>query len=247
MSPPGRPKGASSRTATREGAARGAAGDPTVDLVETRSAAGSPTRTTAVATRASRDKSLVSIVGPDVAPRPRESVPPTKRAARAADPSAAAREADDKPVKPLQKLDQSALRHVLGYHLSLADVPSKRLFFRYIGEPLKLRPVEFSLLVLVRDNREATQKQLGQALSLAAPNLTLLLDKLEERGLITRERSLQDRRAQHVRLTPAGDQLARAGHEASFAMEREWTRALSEAERAMLAELLRKMARLGPA
>ena len=36
-------------------------------------------------------------------------------------------------------LDQGALRHVLGYQISLADIPSKKLFFRYIGEPLRLR------------------------------------------------------------------------------------------------------------
>ena len=140
-------------------------------------------------------------------------------------------------------LDQGALRHVLGYQISLADIPSKKLFFRYIGEPLRLRPVEFSLLVLVRSNRDVTQKQLGQALSLSAPNLTLLLDKLEERGVLVRERSELDRRVQHVRLTPAGEDITRRALEASHPMEREWSRVLSDAEKAMLSELLQKIAK----
>lgn len=140
-------------------------------------------------------------------------------------------------------LDQAALKHVLGYQISLADIPSKKLFFKFIGEPLKLRPVEFSLLALVRHNRDVTQKQLGQALSLSAPNLTLLLDKLVERGLLARERSELDRRVQHVRLTPAGEDTTRRALEASHAMEREWSRFLSDAEKAMLSELLQKVAR----
>lgn len=141
-------------------------------------------------------------------------------------------------------LDQSVLRHVLGHHVSLADVPSKTLFFRHIGAPLGLRPVEFSLLVLVQANRDVTQTQLTHALALSAPNLTLLLDKLVERDLILRERSDSDRRVQHVRLTRDGAATARKALAASHEMEREWSRHLSAAEKAMLVELLQKVSRL---
>lgn len=158
-------------------------------------------------------------------------------------PNAADKDAHDGSAPSHHPLDQSALKHVLGYQISLADIPSKKLFFKYIGEPLKLRPVEFSLLVLVRGNRDVTQKQLGQALSLSAPNLTLLLDKLEERGVLARERSELDRRVQHVRLTPAGEDIAKRALEASHPMEREWSRFLSDAEKAMLTELLQKVAK----
>jgi DNA-binding MarR family transcriptional regulator len=146
---------------------------------------------------------------------------------------------DDAP----RPLDHGALDEVLGYQLSLADVPSKRLYFRHIGTPFRLRPVEYSLLVLVLSNgNDVTQKQLGQALSLPAPNLTILLDKLAERGLIARERSDIDRRVQHVRLTAQGARLAREAHACVPAMEREWAGLLSVEEKALLARLLRKMA-----
>ena len=146
---------------------------------------------------------------------------------------------DDAP----RALDHGALDAVLGYQLSLADVPSKRLYFKHIGEPFRLRPVEYSLLVLVLFNgNDVTQKQLGQALCLPAPNLTILLDKLAERGLIARERSEVDRRVQHVRLTDVGMRLAQAAHARVPAMEREWSGLLSAQEKALLARLLRKMA-----
>jgi DNA-binding MarR family transcriptional regulator len=145
-------------------------------------------------------------------------------------------------------LDHSALDAVLGYQLSLADVPSKQLYFRHIGERFKLRPVEYSLLVLVLSNgNDVTQKQLGQALALPAPNLTLLLDKLAERGLLARERSASDRRVQHVRLTAQGDKLARQAQARVPAMEREWLRVLKPEEKEVLAALLKKMAGRGGA
>jgi DNA-binding MarR family transcriptional regulator len=146
---------------------------------------------------------------------------------------------DDAP----RSLDHGVLDAVLGYQLSLADVPSKRLYFKYIGERFRLRPVEYSLLMLVLSNgNDVTQKQLGQALTLPAPNLTILVDKLAERGLLARERSDVDRRVQRVRLTAEGARLARAAHACVPAMEREWTRVLSADERSLLARLLRKMA-----
>ena len=159
--------------------------------------------------------------------------------AGAALPPVAAATQDDAP----RWLDHGALDEVLGYQLSLADVPSKRLFFKHIGGPFRLRPVEYALLVLVLSNgNDVTQKQLGRALSLPAPNLTILLDKLAERGLIARERSDVDRRVQHVRLTSQGTRLARAAHGCVPAMEREWAGRLNAQEKALLSGLLRKMA-----
>lgn len=140
-------------------------------------------------------------------------------------------------------LDATCLHHVLGYQLAQAEVPTRKIFFKHIGEPLQLRPVEFTILMLVLHNADVTQKQLAQALAVSAPNTTILLDRLEERELITRVRSEADRRAQHVRLTRKGQALAKKAHEVSLTMEQDLLRHLSEAERAILIELLQKVAR----
>lgn len=144
---------------------------------------------------------------------------------------------------PQPVLDQSCLAHVLGYQLARADVPIKKVFLKHIGQPLGLRPVEFTILLLIAHNAQVTQKQLAQTLAISAPNLTALLDRLAERGLLTRVRSEADRRLQHIHLTEAGQALARRAHEVSLTMERDLTRHLSEAERAILMELLEKVAR----
>jgi DNA-binding MarR family transcriptional regulator len=142
-------------------------------------------------------------------------------------------------------IDHSALGHLLGYAMARADVHVRPAFQACIGEPLQLRPVEFSLLVLLLSNEDVTQTRLTRALAMSAPNLTTLVDRLVERGLVERVRSEQDRRAQLVCLTAAGRALATRAHELSRTMEDEALCALSAAERAILLELLHRVGRSG--
>lgn len=139
-------------------------------------------------------------------------------------------------------LDQSCLDHLLGYRISLADIPTKRAFTARVGKPMNLRPVEFTILLLVAFNPGVTQKQLAQALALSAPNLTILIDRMADKRLLSRVRSETDRRAQNLHPTADGAALARRAHEASKTMESEVLAALTPGERAMLFELLSKVA-----
>jgi DNA-binding MarR family transcriptional regulator len=140
-------------------------------------------------------------------------------------------------------IDQSCLAHLLGYQLAQADIPFKKVFFKQIAEPFGLRPVEFTILVLVKFNPGVTGKQLAQSLAVTAPNITLMLDKLSEKGLLERVRSEVDRRAQNVHLTAAGATLCEQVYAISKTMEQDLLRHLSTGERVMLLELLQKVAR----
>src|SRR5207248_797441 len=148
-----------------------------------------------------------------------------------------------KPDAPVGGVDQSALSHLLGYQMVQADIPLKRTFFEHIGEPLGLRPVEFTILVLIAHNPGVTGEQLAQALAVTAPNITILLDKMSEKGLLERVRSETDRRAQNIHLTSAGEKLAKRALAVSKTMEEDVLRHLSEGERVMLLELLQKVGR----
>lgn len=139
---------------------------------------------------------------------------------------------------------EGVLASNIGYYIAQAEVTTMRLFGRHIGEPLALRPVEYSLLMLLLANGELTPKQLTQALALPPPSLTMLVDRLHERGLVERVRSETDRRSQRVLLTAAGRQLAEAAGERSPEMNAALDRALTQGEQMMLTELLRKVARL---
>lgn len=139
-------------------------------------------------------------------------------------------------------LDQSAMQHLIGYRLTLAEVATRRVFQRHIGTPFKLRPVEFTILVLLLANPQATPKQLALTLGMPPPNVTVLLDRLAERGLVQRQRSTIDGRAMNLLLTDKGTELARRAQRVSLDMESGLLSALSAAERAMLGELLHKLA-----
>ncbi len=140
------------------------------------------------------------------------------------------------------ELDPSALLHLVGYAATRASVELKKTFKKHLG-PLDLKAVEFSILVLVDTNDEVNQKQLGTALDVSAPNLAVTLDRMVEQGWVQRERSARDRRAQIVQLTEVGKALVTRAREIGQTMENDALRVLSPAERALLIELLQRVAR----
>jgi len=154
------------------------------------------------------------------------------RAARPAAAPAAAR-------KP-GRLDDSGLFHLVGYAASRAALELRKVFTRHM-DAFGLTTPQFSILMLVFDNGDVNQKQLGQALDISPPNMAVTLDRMAERGWIERVRSTRDRRAQQIHLTPAGRALAARTREIAATMEEPALQALSRAERALLIELLRKI------
>jgi DNA-binding MarR family transcriptional regulator len=141
--------------------------------------------------------------------------------------------------------DEGVLSQNIGYHIAQAEVTTMRLYTEHIGEPFSLRPVEYSLLVLLHTNAELSPKQLAQALALPAPSLTMLVDRLHERGLLERVRSETDRRSQRVLLSAAGETLVQQAIASSPVMNRALDQALTPGEQMILTELLQKVADFG--
>jgi DNA-binding MarR family transcriptional regulator len=139
-------------------------------------------------------------------------------------------------------LDQSDLLRLLGYNIAQAAIPAYRLFETLIGLPLGLRQVEFSILTLVETNDKVTHKRLSTALGVAAPNLTIVLDRLEQRQLVKRTRSPHDARMQYILLTPKGRALHAKARQVADTMETDLLSHFTAGERTMLFELLQKVA-----
>ena len=139
-------------------------------------------------------------------------------------------------------LNQSEMLRLLGYNIAQAAIPAFKLFDTLIGLPLGLRQVEYSILTLVESNEKATHKRLSAALGVAAPNLTIVLDRLEQRQLVKRTRSQHDGRVQHIELTQRGRTLHGKAKQIADTMEDELLSHFSAGERAMLFELLQKLA-----
>lgn len=152
-----------------------------------------------------------------------------------------AAEADDLDTRAAP-LSFGPLAGIVGFHVARAAVTTYGTFDRFIGRPFDLKKVEFSLLMLLLTNGPIPPKRLARALAVTSPNLTLLLDRLQDRGLIKRERNPLDGRSQNVVLTDKGRKLGRDSAAAAEPMERELLGHLSRAEHAMLIELLGKLA-----
>src|SRR4249920_3290847 len=106
------------------------------------------------------------------------------------------------------ELEEGLLAELLGYQIVQAELATHRVYMQHIGEPMQLKAIEFTILMLLLANSEVTGKRLCDALALSAPNLTILIDRLQERDLIQRVRSETDRRFQYLNLTIAGLALA---------------------------------------
>ena len=147
---------------------------------------------------------------------------------------------------PAGHLSEAGLLGILGYQIAQAQLSTLDVFQQRIGKPHDLRPVEFTILALVHHNPGVSARQLARALAVTPPNLTTWLERLERRGLIVRERSDTDRRTQRVSTTPKGAKTARAAAESVIEGERATYDRLSAGERAVLLELLHKVASRRP-
>lgn len=142
---------------------------------------------------------------------------------------------------PLARLSEGGAHAIVGYQLAQAAIVTNQVFDERVGRG-GLRRVEFTILALVQGNPDVTARQLARALAVTPPNIAIWLDKLESRGLVARERSTSDARMQHVRLTGRGKALVERSAQSLLEGEGEALAVLSAAERAMLVELLHKVA-----
>lgn len=142
---------------------------------------------------------------------------------------------------PLARLTEGGVHAIVGYQLAQAAIVTNQVFDERVGRE-GMRRVEFTLLALIHDNADVTARQLARALAVTPPNIAIWLDKLESRGLVARTRSSKDARMQHLRLTAQGRALVQGSVRALLEGERDALGVLSVAERAMLIELLHKVA-----
>ncbi len=112
-------------------------------------------------------------------------------------------------------------------------------------EPFGLRMVTFSAIVVIVDNPGLRQSQLAEILAIERPNLVLIIDDLENRKLITRERAPDDRRAHALNVTLKGRRLHDKALKAVKDHEARMTAGLSLEEREALIAALFAIERNG--
>ncbi|MEZ0306327.1 MAG: MarR family winged helix-turn-helix transcriptional regulator [Ramlibacter sp.] len=142
---------------------------------------------------------------------------------------------------PAGRLEEAQLQRVLGYQLAQATIVTDRIYMDKVGVPFELRPVEYTVLTLIAENPGGSLAQVARALAVTAPHISIMIDRLESRGLIKREQSESDRRTQVLHTTAKGTELVRKSTQLILDAEREVV-GLTPGEQAMLVELLHKVA-----
>ena len=127
-------------------------------------------------------------------------------------------------------------------------------YFQVVGERLHgvkknnpetrgvLSAQESQLLLSVGTKEALKMSEIAKALQLTLSSVTALVDKLEAKAFVTRQRSLEDRRIVRVSLTAEGRKLYDLVEGAQRELSMSVLKVLSREEQDMLLALFRKLA-----
>lgn len=102
--------------------------------------------------------------------------------------------------------EMGELRDLLGFNLAMANA----IFMRGINSAsteLGISAKQFTILSIIADNYGISQVDIATALLTDRATMMAIVDRLEARSLISRERSKIDRRRQHLILTARGTEV----------------------------------------
>jgi DNA-binding MarR family transcriptional regulator len=132
-------------------------------------------------------------------------------------------------------------RRALGLLLSQLGTHAALSFGRKIAG-FGISPPHFGILRWIHANEGKNQRELASHLGVVPSRLVVLLDELETKGLVARERSAEDRRNQQLQLTRKGSQLLEKVERIATAHDADLGSSLTAPERETLIELCTKLA-----
>ncbi len=107
---------------------------------------------------------------------------------------------------------------------------------------LHLSPPQAGIMRAIATNAGTSQQALGRLLGILPSRLVILVDELEERGLLERRDNADDRRVYELFLTDDGRQALESVGRVARAHQEALCAALNEKEREVLAALLSRIA-----
>ena len=134
-------------------------------------------------------------------------------------------------------LDLAALQQTPGFMIRILQLQNFEAFYPYF-ESLKLSPLEYAILITVRDNKTVTQSELAAVLKMQLPNLVKILSRMEETGVLKRKRSTRDKRAVELSLSAAGERRADEASRLGQSFNAQTLSALSKPEQTAFLQML---------
>lgn len=90
--------------------------------------------------------------------------------------------------------------------------------YRPLLDPLNLTYLQYLTMLILWEQDSLGVSEIGESLGLDSGTLSPLLKKLEQKGLILRERQLEDERSVHICLTDEGQALKAKGKKVAEAI-----------------------------
>jgi len=118
------------------------------------------------------------------------------------------------------------------------------LHSKYLAKTSGLTAPQILLLQTIRDKGQTTIGDLANQISLSQATVTTILDRLEKRALVYRERSEQDKRKVHAYLTDVGIETLKA---APMPLQEHFTRQFNDLqnwEQTMIIASLQRVAQM---
>ena len=139
----------------------------------------------------------------------------------------------EKATPPHAQVSDETLRQFIGYHMKRAFNVVQADLTETL-KPFDLRMLTYTALVLVVDNPGLSQSHLAAAMGIERPNLVVIVDELERRELIVRDKVPTDRRTYALKATLAGRRLYDKAIAAVIAHENRLFAEIDDATRDML-------------
>lgn len=137
--------------------------------------------------------------------------------------------------------DHGAVNAQTGFLLRKVSSASFSAFAKLTGEH-GLHPMHFGMLMIIEAEEPISQHELGLHLGVDPSSMVMRMDVLEERRLVERVRSSEDRRSYEIRLSPEGRRILKALRRKADAHADRFFAPLTKRERSELHRLLTKLA-----
>jgi DNA-binding MarR family transcriptional regulator len=140
-----------------------------------------------------------------------------------------------------EAVDYGPLEYWVGFNLRMAQAAAFQAFAR-LAKNVGSRPGRFATLMLIGRNPGISQTALSRANGRDKSTLTPVLNDLERRGLVRRQRTSADQRVYRLTLTPAGRKLLRQLVVCAKKHEKNLDRIIGPGRQAAFVRTLRRIA-----